>query len=82
MDINEADLTSPTSDNSHPNLQEYAAVTTKEPIPDEFKILNSKQFRTFPYQKRTTIYKANLHFFNTTKNSSLSSMTSLASWEN
>ena len=33
MEINEADLTTPTTTTSHPNLQEYAAVTSKEPIP-------------------------------------------------
>ena len=46
MEINEADLTSPMSKNSHPNLQEYAAVTTKEPIPDEFNILKNKRTLT------------------------------------
>ena len=46
MEINEADLTSPTPHNSHPNLQEYAAVTTKEPIPDEFNILKKKRTLT------------------------------------
>ena len=46
MEINEADLTSPTITTSHPNLQEYAAVTTKEPIPDEFNILRKKRTLT------------------------------------
>ena len=46
MEINEADLTSPMSENSHPNLQEYATVTTKEPIPDEFNILKKKRTLT------------------------------------
>ena len=43
MEINEADLTSSEPANAHPNLQEYAAVTTKQPIPDEFNILKKKR---------------------------------------
>ena len=34
--------TSPKPENAHPNLQEYAAVTTKEPIPDEKKDPNRR----------------------------------------
>ena len=52
MEINEADLTSPTSENAHPNLQGYSAVTTKEPIPDEFNIHPQKE--TDPNRQTTT----------------------------
>ena len=46
MEINEAELTPSEPSKAHPNLQEYAAVTTKEPIPDKFDILKKKRTLT------------------------------------
>ena len=46
MEINEAELTPSEPSKAPPNLQEYAAVTTKEPIQDEINILKKKRTLT------------------------------------